>query len=633
MKTFPPRVHAYGIPATAEGPYPVELPSTGETPDTRSPARFVLWLILQAKSLFVVCIVLAALWMVPTAIMPWLLGRTIDTGIATGDLQTTLVWSGIYLLAVLVSIIGGIALHGAAVAQWLNVMFRSMMLVNRKSAELGHNLPRRAPTGEVLSVAMGDSDIFGSLGEIGSRAVTGLATIFIVAAIMLQESLQLGLIVLVLAPVMVIISRPLLKPLSEARMRQRTRSGVLTGMATDIVAGLRILRGVGGERTFGDNYVRQSQSVRHAANTAAPWQSGVDALATLMSGALMVTVVWLGTQQVLDGALTPGQLVAFFGYAVYLTSPIQTLFMFINRWNQALVSAEKALGVLRQSPPWTEPTDPQPLPLGATIVDEHSGLRIEPHQLTVLVSAVPDETVALADRLGRYLPDDDDPVPLGAEGDLKGRAAKKERRRLAEQRAAQAARDAEHAGGRWGVTVGGVDLSEVRLAETRRTIVVSDASAAVFAGTLQGLVDPHRKATREEAERALYVASAEDVWDAIPGGWSGTIDERGRGLSGGQRQRLVLARALVLDPDVLVLVEPTSAVDAHTEARIAERLTEARRGRTTVITTVSPLWLHHADQVVLVVDGRAVATGSHEDLLHNDDYRAIVARGMDEEAS
>ncbi len=170
------------------------------------------------------------------------------------------------------------------------------------------------------------------------------------------------------------------------------------------------------------------------------------------------------------------------------------------------------------------------------------------------------------------------------------------------------------------------------LEDLRGKVLVSDTNSQVFAGTLQELLDPHGHATRAQAEQALRVANAEDVYDALPGGWQGILDERGRGLSGGQRQRLVLARALLADPDVLVLVEPTSAVDAHTEARIAERLAEHRRGRTTIVTTVSPLLLHHADDVVLLVDGKAVAQGSHADLLANDPaYRAIVARGMDDE--
>ena len=127
---------------------------------------------------------------------------------------------------------------------------------------------------------------------------------------------------------------------------------------------------------------------------------------------------------------------------------------------------------------------------------------------------------------------------------------------------------------------------------------------------------------------AVNAAAATDVLEALPDGLATEVEERGRSFSGGQRQRLVLARALVADPEILVLVEPTSAVDAHTEARIADLLVQARRDRATVVCTTSPLLLDRADTVALVVDGRVVAEGTHRDLLDTEPrYRAVVTRG------
>ena len=124
------------------------------------------------------------------------------------------------------------------------------------------------------------------------------------------------------------------------------------------------------------------------------------------------------------------------------------------------------------------------------------------------------------------------------------------------------------------------------------------------------------------------------VHDITPGGWQGLLDERGRGLSGGQRQRLVLARALAQDPDILVLVEPTSAVDAHTEAAIAERLRRHRRGRTTVVMSASPLLLHHADRVAFLRDGVVIDRGTHDDLAARlPEYRRVVLRAASEEVA
>jgi ABC-type multidrug transport system fused ATPase/permease subunit len=165
----------------------------------------------------------------------------------------------------------------------------------------------------------------------------------------------------------------------------------------------------------------------------------------------------------------------------------------------------------------------------------------------------------------------------------------------------------------------------------RERIVVSEADPRLFTGTLRGELLAGR-GTDADSDAALYealaVASALDVLEAVPDGLDGLVEERGRSYSGGQRQRLALTRALLAEPEVLVLVEPTSAVDAHTEARIATRLAQARRGRTTVVTTASPLLLGEADEVLLVEDGRVSATGTHHELLAgNPAYRDIVTRG------
>ena len=197
---------------------------------------------------------------------------------------------------------------------------------------------------------------------------------------------------------------------------------------------------------------------------------------------------------------------------------------------------------------------------------------------------MPEDTAALADRLGRYLPADTEPVSQELEEGLKGRAARRPVRSgspsgLASTAARRGAREP-----RRGASGSAASTSaRPRSTTYAATILVSDTGSQLFAGTLQDAIDPHGRLTREQAEEAVRVAAAEDVYDALPGGWQGVLDERGRGLSGGQRQRVVLARALAADAPILVLVEPTSAVDAHTEARIAERLAAYRRGRTTVV--------------------------------------------------
>ncbi|QOR72886.1 ABC transporter ATP-binding protein [Ruania alkalisoli] len=568
----------------------------------------------------------------PGAAGPYFVGRAVDEGIVAGSGSGLLTWSLILLGIIAAAASVGVLMHTYAVHGWLHALYRTTKLVTRKTTQMGHVLPQRMPTGEILSVSSSDADKYGALSEVVGRAAAALFAYFVVVGLVLSTSVPLGLLTLAAGPVLVFIATPLLRPLHRRQATERSRSSELTSLATDIVAGLRILRGIGGEGTFGRNYARQSQLVRQAGVAAGIWQGAVEAVGTLFSGLFLVTLTWFGTRLVARGELSVGELISFFGYAVFMVVPIYTFFELVQKWVQSLVSARKTVALLEQEPPWEEPHTTQRLPAGATIHDEATGFTAHPGELTVVVSAVPDDSAALADRLGRYLPSEAEPVPAELEDGVKGRRAKQTRAERLAARRAQAEKDRQRARRRWGVTVGGVDLSQARLSEVRERILVSDTASMVFGGTLQQAVDPHGRLSRAEAEQALVVASAEDVFDSLPGGWQGHLDERGRGLSGGQRQRLVLARAVAADPDVLVLVEPTSAVDAHTEARIAERLAAHRQGRTTVITSVSPLLLHHADRVVLLSDAHVAAEGTHAGLLATSSaYRRVVVRGMEDE--
>jgi ABC-type multidrug transport system fused ATPase/permease subunit len=622
MQDFPPRIATFFSGSDA-APSP--------DPDTRTPAAFLRWVLGQQKALIALSSLCYALWFLPMTLGPWIFGRAVDDGIVGGSTTALLGWAASLLGVVAIGAVFGVVSHTLVVRTWLVGLYGALEMVTRKVVQMGHVLPRRSPTGEVLSVASSDSDEFGALTEILARTVGQLVSYLTVAVIVLTMSWQLGLLTLVAAPVLVGAALPLLRPLHRRQQLERSRTSDLTSLATDIVAGLRILRGIGGEQTFGANYDRQSQSAKEAGVAAGIWQALVEAVGVLLSGVFLVALVWLGTRQVEAGTLTVGQLITFLGYGLFMVGPIRTFFEFAQKGVRSMVSARKAVAIFEQRPPWRDPADPVALDGTAALHDAVSGLTVRPGILTVVVSAVPEQSSALADRLGRYLPADTEPVPVDADDVVRGRAARRARAEKARERARIAALDEERAGRDWGVTLGGVDLARADLADVRRQVLVSDTGSQLFAGTLQDAVDPHGRLTREQAEHALRVANAEDVYDALPEGWQGQLDERGRGLSGGQRQRVVLARAIAADPPVLVLVEPTSAVDAHTEARVAERVAETRRGRTTVVTTVSPLWLHHADHVVLLHDGTVVAEGRHADLLAVDDYRRVVARALDEE--
>ena len=163
---------------------------------------------------------------------------------------------------IVVGVTAGVLNHTVVVRSWLIGMYGPMMMVNRKSVQLGHVLPQRTPTGEVLSVAAGDADEFGALTEVFARAFGALASYLVIAGLVLSTSVTLGIMVLVSAPLIVVLALPLLPPLQRREEAERTRSAALPGRATDIVAGLRTLRGIGGEQTFARNYANKSQRTR-----------------------------------------------------------------------------------------------------------------------------------------------------------------------------------------------------------------------------------------------------------------------------------------------------------------------------------------------------------------------------------
>jgi ABC-type multidrug transport system fused ATPase/permease subunit len=389
-------------------------------------------------------------------------------------------------------------------------------------------------------------------------------------------------------PVLVLALGTVIKPLQSRQAVQREEVGKLTALGADTAAGLRVLRGIGGEGAFFRRYRDRSQEVRHAGVRVALPQSTLDAGQVFLPGLFIVIVTWLGARFAISGKIDVGDLVAFYGYAAFLVIPLRTAAEAVDKMTRAFVGARRMLAVLEVERDVGDPESPaaEP-PAGVLLTDPRSELVVEPGLLTCLVSSDPDETAALADRLGHFGSDD-------------------------------------------GVLLGDVPVTDLPIETVRRRIVVSEADPMLFSGTLRSVLDPWGRAGDEEILAAVGIADANDVLDALPDGLDTMVDERARSFSGGQRQRLVLTRALLSDAEVLVLVEPTSAVDAHTEARIARRLHYARAGKTTVVATTSPLVLDQADRVVLVSGGRVIAEGVHRELLRsNPRYRETVTRGED----
>ncbi len=555
------------------------------TPDTRSPTRFLLWVGRHQAGTLALGMTFGIVWMLAQALLPWVLGRAIDEGVATGDTEALIAWAAALFGLGVVQAVAGTLRHRVAVSNWLQASYRMIQVVAHHAALTGPAIRGRLTTGEVVATVSNDALRAGGAFDITARLAGAIASYFVVAAVLLSTSTLLGVVVLVGVPILVASLSTVIRPLQARQREQREQVGRLTAVGADTVAGLRVLRGIGGERVFLDRYRRRSEEVRRAGVLVALPQSTLDSAQVLLPGIFVVVVTWLGARLAIEGEISPGELVAFYGYAAFLVIPLRVAAEAVDKVTRALVGAQRMLAILRIEPSVGEPAAPVAGPApGALLVDERTGLVVEPGVLTCVFTPGADEGARLADRLGRFV---DDGV----------------------------------------VTLGGVPVSAIPLAELRRRVVVSETDPLLFSGPLREELDPWGRASDEQVVAAIAVANAEDVLDSLPDGLDGHMEERGRSFSGGQRQRLVLARALLADAEIIVLVEPTSAVDAHTEARIARRLHEARRGRTTVVMTASPLVLDQADRVVFIADGRVAAEGTHRELLQSSPvYRFAVTR-------
>ena len=559
-------------------------------PDLRSPVRFLFWIARGQRRTVIGGAFFGALWMGTQGVIPAALGQSVDA-ITQRNGSALILWAIVVLALGVLQAAAGVMRHRRAVSNFLEACVRVQQLVIRAAIRLGAGLPRQIGAGEVASLGTTDMVRVARLLDISARGTGAVVSIVIVAVILLSTSPQLGLVVLVGAPIAALLILPAMGPLERRQRAERQQRGAASAVAADTVAGLRVLRGLGGEADFSARYARTSQEVRHATVRTALIQSLLDGLQVFLPGAILVAITFLGARLVRSGSIPPGELVADYAYAAFLALPVQTLIQAASIWSAATVAAGRVLTVLRLDADLASPADPAE-PIDGDLVDEESGLSAPRGLLTAVVIADPDVASATAARLGRLM-------------DPSGNAR---------------------------VTLGGVALDRLMVDEVRRRILVVDRDPQLLVGSLRDAVDtpsarPDAADPRPSVDEAIAAASGADIVAGLGHGLDSQVSERGRSLSGGQRQRIALAAALRADPDVLVLDEPTSAVDAHTEAIIGERLGALRSGRTTVIFTTSPLLLARADRVAFLDNG-TVATGTHTQLMAtNARYRLVVTRG------
>lgn len=560
-------------------------------PDVRSGPRFLWWLGRNQLRGQVKATAWGLLHFGAVSALSYCVGLGVQAVVERSAGQLALA-GGLMAVCAIALALGDTMMHRASVTNWITAAARLQQLLARRSTRLGSTLTRQVAAGEIVTVSTGDVEKIGWFVEAVSRCGAAVLTMITACACLVVYEPELGVVVAVGVPVLTVSVLPLLPHATRRADTQREKAGRATELASDTVAGLRVLRGIGGEELFLDRYRRASQEVRRAAVHNARMWSLIAALQVLLPGLLLIAVVWHGVDLARQGRITVGELVTVYSAVMLLSYPVQNFSEVAMAYSFSRPSAERAARVLAlERTADTGGSRDAGVPDG-DLYDPATHLRAPAGLLTAVVCGDPDAAGVLADRLGGHAPEKGVPVLLG-----------------------------------------GVALDDLPLDSAREAVLVQDKDPVLLSGTLRELFDVPASG-KVDAGQALAAAQCGDVLESLVQGSLDVTDpldawitERGRSLSGGQRQRLALARSLLADPRVLVLDEPTSAVDSHTEARIAEGIRSLRAGRTTVVLTSSPLLLDRADRVVLVREGEAAAVGTHRELLMREPrYRAVVTR-------
>ncbi|MET8683362.1 ABC transporter ATP-binding protein [Streptomyces sp. NPDC004732] len=447
-------------------------------------------------------------------------------------------------------------------------------------------------SGEVLTIATEDADQTADIVEVVPLLVSSLVAVLVAAVALGMADFRLGLLVIVGTVAILSILSVMSKRIGSSTREQQARVARAGAKVADLISGLRPLHGFGGNHAAFRSYRAVSTEAKRQSVTVAKvngvYAGTAQALNAVLAAAVTLTAGWLA----FEGGITIGELVMAVGLAQFIMEPLK-MFSEMPKYVMIARASAERMSLVLSAPPVTEPGPGRPAAGGDLEVDcvRYGSLR----KLKFTVAA--GEFVAIAGYQPRAVAD------------------------LASILAMNVPPDAYEGV----VRVSGQEMADLSVEAVREHMLVNPYDGEIFAGTLRTNIDP--AGSSRTVPEAVEASMLTDVVALHREGLDYGVRDRGANLSGGQRQRLSLARALAADTDVLVLHNPTTAVDAVTEQLIARNVAKLRRGRTTVVITSSPAMLDAADRVLVLDEGVITAEDSHRNLLATDeDYCVAVAR-------
>jgi putative ABC transport system ATP-binding protein len=495
-------------------------------------------------------------WMGAIALVPVALGRVVDSGISQSSAQSFAIWISVVIALYLFEVMAWPIRHRFAMGLYQRTLQWCHELVGHRALDAHGGLDDQHTPGSITSLITTDSRRVAALLDISCRGAGSIVTFVGVLGAMLVVNWRLaGLVLGALVPLLFVLGRVMhtLEARNHALNRRLAHS---SAVAADFITALRVVKGVGAEREAIDAYERTTQAMVESALDASRVRARALALDLVMPCIVVTIVAWYGAHLVVIDAMSIGQLVMFSGWSVFMVVPLLTFSEMGRKWAAARASARRLAAAFN-----CEPADPHhgevelvgaagDVRLGSIHVCAGEFVAIEASQAT---------TRMIVDALRRSAPESGNPyLP---------------------------------------VNIDGVPIEKLTLSSLRSTVLIAEHDAMLFAGTLrQNLLIAKPGASEDELRRALEAAAAVDILSGLRDGLDGVVAEQGRSLSGGQRQRVSLARAYLARTPVLVLVDPTSALDSFTEAEIVDRIRAERQGKTTIVFTSSAALVDVSDR-------------------------------------